>query len=189
MSCSARSLLLLGLCAALPACGTLGDDARLAPPVEAGAEDQRRFALTRGPATDVSVMVEERNWSASTKRILIQHTPLFIEVRNTGALRVRYRAEDIVLEVGDDGFEAIDVTRLVRDADPGLDELRIAKTEGIRGATLDPGDEETGFVFFRKKLSEDDPDSQHVAVTISLYDEDHAELLEVIRIPMEVIPQ
>ncbi len=189
MSCSPRLLFLLGLCAALWACGTLGDDARLAPPVEAGAEDTRRFALTRGPSTNVSVMVEERNWSASTRRILIQHTPLFVEVRNEGAQRVRYRAEDIVLEVGDDRFEAIDVTRLVRDADPGLDELRIAKTEGIRGATLDPGYEEDGFVFFRKKLSEDDPDSERVAVTISLYDEAHAELLEVIRIPMEVLPE
>ena len=110
-----------------------------------------------------------------------------MEIRNEGTQTIRYRAEDIVLRVGSEEYEAIDVSRVVADADPGLEEARIAKTEGIRGATLAPGDIDDGFVFFRKKIPQDEAPEGGVEVAIHLYDADHATLLETIPIPMVVV--
>lgn len=168
-------------------CNAFGKTARIAPPVEAGAEDQRRFALAHGEASQVSVLVEDRPWSSSTRKLLVQHSVLFLEVRNRGQRAVRYRTEDLVLHVNGEEYEAVPVERILNDADPGVQEARMAKTEGIRGATLEPGDSRDGFVFFRKKIPGDEAVDGKLKVTLSLYDTTHENLIEAIPIPLVVV--
>lgn len=169
--------------------GACAQSARLAPPVEAGAgaEEQRRFALAWGDTTRVSVLVEDRPWSSSTRKLLTQHSTLFVAVQNRGSHTVRYRTEDIVLHVDGEAYEAVPVERILNDADPGIHEGRMARTEGMRGATLGPGDRADGFVFFRKKIPDDEAFAGNLRVSISLYDPAHETLIEAVPIPLEAV--
>ena len=108
-----------------------------------------------------------------------------MDVRNEGSQTVRYRTEDFILRVGDDEYEAIPLGRLITDTEAGNQEARIARTTGIRGATLDPGDSEDGFLFFRKKVAEGQP--RKLEVSLSLYDPEHETMLEAIRIPLVAV--
>jgi hypothetical protein len=177
-----HGLIAIGFALAL-SCSSSG---RLAPRVEAGAEVQHRFAWIRGPKTGVSLFVEERTWTSNTARILVNHTPLFVAVRNDGSEPVRYRTEDFVLRIGDHEYEAVPLGRLVKHSEPGTVEKRMAVTLGMRGATLEPGGIEDGYLFFRRKLEGKDK-LEDFEISLSLFDPGHEEILEAIRIPLVVV--
>lgn len=181
-------VLLAGVATACATSGELkpGDVARAAPPVEAGAEDQMRFAMLAGEASGVELTVMDRRWVSNTQGLTLQHTSLWVRLENRGDQAVRFRVEDLSLELEQEAVMAADIDRLVSQGRAGnLEEGRLAKTTGLKPATLEPGERAQGFVFFPHKLEAGRDD--RVALKVVLYDPEHRESLEELSLPLELV--
>ncbi len=164
------------------------EPAHLLDPVEAGAENQRRFATAFGRNSGTSVLIEERSLTSSTKGIAIQFTVLFAQVHNEGTSSLRFREEDFVLRLGEEVFAAVPVDKVINGSSVGLQEARIAKTEALRPRTLAPGESADGFLFFRTRIDREELAVDGLEIALTLYDQNHESQIDSIEVPL-VAPQ
>lgn len=163
-----------------PACGS----ARVVPRGEVGTPEAERLVFAEGDTA--SLLVTGRPWTASPQHVLVRHTTLWIEITNRSDAPLRFRPEDFYLSDGEQLWQAVSPVRLVDEGRTGsTGEARIARTEGLRAATLSPGQYRRGYLFFDIKFAGEDQ-GRSVTLQGTLFDDGHAEAIEHFAVPLVV---
>jgi hypothetical protein len=182
---SAGRRLAAGAALALALAGPGCAPARVVPSGSHDLEASERRAQGRMPG--VTLTVTGRPWSAPPQQLLVMHTLLWVEVRNTSERRFKVSPEDFSLVTPDGGtVDAVAPEMAERAITESKIEMRVLRSESLKPSVLEPGATTHGYVVFRKKFAGGAAGASLV-LRLVVRDESGTEALGTVEAPLSLV--